>query len=366
MAGLSLCQDYLDAGARRQHRLPPGDRGGRRARRSRSPTARRRPSRRSSARRATTSTSRTSPSDVRRVLGPDLALYHRTFHPDLPGLGVIGQFLALGPYFPLLELQARWIVAVWSGEVALPDAPAMRQHDRPAAAAAGRPQRARAHALRGARRRARAAGLGRAVRAAHVRPAAAAPLPPLRPGRAAAGARALHRAARRLAARARRPRRHRGAARLGRPEPRPALGASEAAARSQRCAFSAATCSSGRPAPSPTAPLRSTLRTVRMPGITVETAGLAEARSAARPRAAARASIAEVVERSRARARRRCSSGARRGSTRCGSRPPGTSVSGVIAAGQPALVERDAHDHADVVRSQAASSSSSGAWSKTL
>jgi len=61
------------------------------------------------------------------VLGPELALYQRTFHPDLPGLGVIGQFLAQGPYFPLLELQARWIVAVWSGEVTLPHHLAMRQ-----------------------------------------------------------------------------------------------------------------------------------------------------------------------------------------------------------------------------------------------
>jgi cation diffusion facilitator CzcD-associated flavoprotein CzcO len=58
--------------------------------------------------------------------GPDLALYHRTFHPDLPGLGVIGQYLAQGPYFPLLELQARWIAAVWSGAVKLPDARVMR------------------------------------------------------------------------------------------------------------------------------------------------------------------------------------------------------------------------------------------------
>ena len=40
---------------------------------------------------------------------------------------MIGQFLAQGPYFPLLELQARWIVAVWSGEVALPADAAMRQ-----------------------------------------------------------------------------------------------------------------------------------------------------------------------------------------------------------------------------------------------
>ena len=60
------------------------------------------------------------------VLGPDLALYQRTFHPDLPGLGVIGQFLAQGPYLPLLELQARWIAAVWSGAVTLPDDARMR------------------------------------------------------------------------------------------------------------------------------------------------------------------------------------------------------------------------------------------------
>jgi hypothetical protein len=39
---------------------------------------------------------------------------------------VIGQFLAQGPYFPLLELQARWIVAVRSGQVALPDDGLMR------------------------------------------------------------------------------------------------------------------------------------------------------------------------------------------------------------------------------------------------
>ena len=60
------------------------------------------------------------------VRGPDLPLYQRTFHPDLPGLGVIGQFFAQGPYFPLLELQARWIAAVWSGETTLPSDAHMR------------------------------------------------------------------------------------------------------------------------------------------------------------------------------------------------------------------------------------------------
>ena len=64
--------------------------------------------------------------EVRDLLEPDLPLYNRTFHPDLPGLGVVGQFLLQGPYFPLLELQARWIAAVWSGAVALPGEAAMR------------------------------------------------------------------------------------------------------------------------------------------------------------------------------------------------------------------------------------------------
>ena len=64
--------------------------------------------------------------DVRAVIGEDLALYQRTFHPDLQGLGVVGQFVAQGPYFPLVELQARWITAVWAGEVALPSDAALR------------------------------------------------------------------------------------------------------------------------------------------------------------------------------------------------------------------------------------------------
>lgn len=55
------------------------------------------------------------PRELWSVLGPDLRLHHRTMHPDLPGFGVIGQFALQGPYFPLLELQARWIVNTWSG-----------------------------------------------------------------------------------------------------------------------------------------------------------------------------------------------------------------------------------------------------------
>ena len=64
--------------------------------------------------------------DVWAVLGRDVALYQRTLHPDLPGFGVTGQFLTQGPFLPLLELQARWIVATWAGDVSPPDQARMR------------------------------------------------------------------------------------------------------------------------------------------------------------------------------------------------------------------------------------------------
>ena len=66
------------------------------------------------------------PDEVWSLVGPDLRLHHRTLHPDLPTLGIIGQFALQGPYFPLLELQARWLAHLWSGEVAAPDTGAMR------------------------------------------------------------------------------------------------------------------------------------------------------------------------------------------------------------------------------------------------
>jgi hypothetical protein len=65
--------------------------------------------------------------ELASILGPQLRLHHRTMHPDLPGLGVIGQFALQGPYFPLLELQARWIVNSWSGAGLEPDARAARE-----------------------------------------------------------------------------------------------------------------------------------------------------------------------------------------------------------------------------------------------
>jgi dimethylaniline monooxygenase (N-oxide forming) len=64
--------------------------------------------------------------EVRSLLGPDLVLYQHTLPAALPTLGFVGQFSAQGPYFPLLELQARWIVAIWSGEVEAPGEQLMR------------------------------------------------------------------------------------------------------------------------------------------------------------------------------------------------------------------------------------------------
>jgi dimethylaniline monooxygenase (N-oxide forming) len=47
-------------------------------------------------------------------------LYKFTFHPDFAGLAFLGLWEQTGPYFPPLELQARWITYVWSGIRSLP------------------------------------------------------------------------------------------------------------------------------------------------------------------------------------------------------------------------------------------------------
>lgn len=62
-------------------------------------------------------------SEVRRVLDADdrhLDLYGFTFHPDLAGLAFVGLYNQAGPYFPTLELQARWIAYVWGGIIPAP------------------------------------------------------------------------------------------------------------------------------------------------------------------------------------------------------------------------------------------------------
>jgi dimethylaniline monooxygenase (N-oxide forming) len=54
-------------------------------------------------------------------------LYRRMLPPDLPGLYMVGLVQPIGPTIPLVELQARWLAGVLSGEVKLPSKNAMRR-----------------------------------------------------------------------------------------------------------------------------------------------------------------------------------------------------------------------------------------------
>ena len=65
---------------------------------------------------------------LRNQLGLDahqIELHQRTFHPELPGLAFAGLWDQAGPYFPPIELQARWIAYTWSGAVPKPSADEM-------------------------------------------------------------------------------------------------------------------------------------------------------------------------------------------------------------------------------------------------
>jgi hypothetical protein len=61
--------------------------------------------------------------DIRRTLDADahhLDLHLFTFNPHLPGLAFLGLIGVIGPYFPVLELQARWIAYTFSGALPAP------------------------------------------------------------------------------------------------------------------------------------------------------------------------------------------------------------------------------------------------------
>jgi hypothetical protein len=78
---------------------------------------------------------------VAATLGLDhthIDLCDHTFHPELEGLAFVGLYDQVGPLFPVLELQGRWIAYTWAGVVPAPSREAL---------VAGL---ARSHALRGA------------------------------------------------------------------------------------------------------------------------------------------------------------------------------------------------------------------------
>jgi thioredoxin reductase len=62
-------------------------------------------------------------SEIRNALDIDerhIDLADFTFHPDLDGLAFIGLYPLIGPYFPVLELQARYLAYAWSGAIPAP------------------------------------------------------------------------------------------------------------------------------------------------------------------------------------------------------------------------------------------------------
>jgi len=54
------------------------------------------------------------------VDGEHIDLYAHTLHPDLPGIAFLGLYDIVGPAFPVLELQARWISYLWAGRRQVP------------------------------------------------------------------------------------------------------------------------------------------------------------------------------------------------------------------------------------------------------
>jgi thioredoxin reductase len=76
-----------------------------------------------------------------------LDLHDRTLHPDLDGLAFIGLYPLIGPYLPVLELQARWLAYLWAGLCPMPSADAMKQGVAMAQARRGGPQEIPMHVL---------------------------------------------------------------------------------------------------------------------------------------------------------------------------------------------------------------------------
>lgn len=54
-------------------------------------------------------------------LGPQgMTLFADSFHPELAGLAFVGLYDLVGPYLPVLELQARYVAGCWGDEGAMP------------------------------------------------------------------------------------------------------------------------------------------------------------------------------------------------------------------------------------------------------
>ena len=79
--------------------------------------------------------------------GQGLDLHDHTIHPDLDGLGFVGLYSLIGPYFPVLELQARWLAYLWAGLSPAPPVEALREGVALARSRRGGPRDIPMHAL---------------------------------------------------------------------------------------------------------------------------------------------------------------------------------------------------------------------------
>jgi dimethylaniline monooxygenase (N-oxide forming) len=88
--------------------------------------------------------------DTKSILALDaehIGLYKHTFHPDLPGLALQGFYNQVGPYFPILELQARYIAYQFSGRCASAAKSEMHEGIQEYFDTWSRPQKIRMHQL---------------------------------------------------------------------------------------------------------------------------------------------------------------------------------------------------------------------------
>ena len=66
------------------------------------------------------------PPGVPATIDGALGLYRLVFPPGVAGLAFVGMTRVSGPVFPVAELQARWVAAVFAGRASLPPADGMR------------------------------------------------------------------------------------------------------------------------------------------------------------------------------------------------------------------------------------------------
>ena len=67
------------------------------------------------------------PAGVPETIAGALGLYRLVFPPGIAGLAFVGMTRVSGPVFPVVELQARWVAAVFAGHAVLPESGVMRR-----------------------------------------------------------------------------------------------------------------------------------------------------------------------------------------------------------------------------------------------